>query len=125
MPSLLLPETVLPLSGVDQGLVVTLQLVVVPPQSINLTLTLVVGGEEALQSVSQLGVETVPGIEGGGKVILHYVCLVCNQINELTTCFGITKSLSLVSSKATSGSLMTDLGSEGMKDCPVWSVTRL
>ena len=71
-----LPETVLSLCGVLQSLVVSLQLVVVSSQGLNLTLAIIVSGQQSLQSVSQLGVETVPGIEGGSKIVLHYVCLV-------------------------------------------------
>ena len=71
-----LPETVLPLCGVHQSLVLALQCLVVSSQSIDLTLTLIISSQESLESVPQLGVETAPGIEGGSKIVLHYVCLV-------------------------------------------------
>ena len=55
---------------------VALQLVVVSPQCVNLTLAIIVGRQESLEGVPQLGVETAPGIESGSKIVLHDVCLV-------------------------------------------------
>ena len=83
IPEVWLPETVLPLCGVLQSLVVSLQLVVVSSQGLNLTLAIIVSGQQSLQSVSQLGVETVPGIEGGSKIVLHDVCLVLSASKYL------------------------------------------
>ena len=62
---------------------VALQLFVVSPQTLNLTLTLIVGSQKALESVPQLGVETVAGIEGGSEIVLHYVCLVLSASKYL------------------------------------------
>ena len=42
------PEVVLPLGGVDQSVVILPQGVVVPPQSVDLALPLVVGGQQSL-----------------------------------------------------------------------------
>ena len=62
---------------------VALQLLMVPSQAINLTLALVVSSQESLESVSQLSVETVPGIEGGSKIVLHDVCLFVSENQDL------------------------------------------
>ena len=87
--SISLPEAVLPLCGVLQSRVVALQLFVVSPQTLNLTLALIVGSQEALESVPQLGVETAPGIEGGSEIVLHYVCLVLSASKYLAMAYQV------------------------------------
>ena len=69
-----LPQVVLSLCGVDQGIVILPELVVVAPQSVDLRLALAVGTDQALDGVLQLTVERVAGVERGGQVSLHCVC---------------------------------------------------
>ena len=55
---------------------ITPQLVMITSQRVNLTLPLIVGGQQTLESVSQLLVETVASVECGCKVGIHPVCLI-------------------------------------------------
>ena len=70
-PDLILPEVILPLHGVLEGLVSLLQLLVVIPERVDLVLPVGVGADQALEGVRQLLVEGVARVERCLQVGLH------------------------------------------------------
>ena len=70
-PDLVLPEVVLALHGVLEGIVVAPQLVVVAPQRVDLALAVVVGVEQGGQRVLQLRVEAPAVLERRLDLGLH------------------------------------------------------